>query len=129
MIRQLLKFDLFPIKDSYIAYLKRDSSEIDRNLRTINRICGRIYEIGLDKIFERCSEPKKTNRQIAPMFRSWLKNKSLGVKPVDLDNFLSNDKDAILDAGDNAMMNFAKEHLGYNHNKGLDFVGRYANGM
>lgn len=125
LIRQLLKFDLFPIKDSYIAYLKRDGSAIDRNPRTINRICGRLYEMGLDKIFERCSEPKETNRQIGPMFRDWLKRKSLGVEPVSLDEFLSNDKDAILDAGDNAMMNFAKEHLGYNHNKGLDFVGRF----
>lgn len=125
LIRQLLKFDLFPIKDSYIAYLKRDSSAIDRNPRTINRICGRLYEMGLDKIFERCSEPKETNRQIGPMFRDWLKKKSLGVEPVSLDDFLSNGNDAILDAGDNAMMNFAKEHLGYNHNKGLDFVGRF----
>jgi len=125
LIRQLLKFDLFPIKDSYIAYLKRDSSAIDRNPRTINRVCGRLYEMGLEKIFERCSEPKETNRQIGPMFRDWLKRKSLGVEPVTLDDFLSNDKDAILDAGDNAMMNFANEHLGYNHNKGLDFVGRF----
>jgi len=127
LIRQLLKFDLFPIKDSYIAYLKRDISAIDRNPRTINRICGRLYEMGLDKIYERCSEPKETNRQIGPMFRDWLKRKSLGVEPVSLDEFLSNDKDAILDAGDNAMMNFAKEHLGYNRNKGLDFVGRFNN--
>jgi hypothetical protein len=127
LIRQLLKFDLFPIKDSYIAYLKRDGSAINRNPRTINRICGRLYEMGLDKIYERCSEPKETNRQIGPMFRDWLKRKSLGVEPVSLDEFLSNDKDAILDAGDNAMMEFAKELLGYNHNKGLDFVGRFNN--
>lgn len=73
LIRELLKLDLFPIKDSYIAYLKRDSSSIDRNPRTINRICGRIYEIGLDKLYERCSEPKETNRQIGPMFREWLR--------------------------------------------------------
>ena len=125
LIRQLLKLDLFPIKDSYIAYLKRDSSAIDRNPRTINRICGRLYEMGLDKIFERCSEPKETNRQIGPMFHDWLKRKSLGIEPVPLDEFLSNDKDAILDARDNAMMNFAKEHLGYNYNKGLDFVARF----
>jgi hypothetical protein len=125
LIRQLLKFDLFPIKDSYIAYLKRDGSAIDRNPRTINRICGRLYEMGLDKIFEKCSEPKETNRQIGPMFRDWLKRKSLGVEPVSLEKFLSDDKDAILDAGDNAMMNFAKEYLGYNHNKGLDFVARF----
>ncbi len=125
LIKQLLKLDLFPIKDSYVAYLKRDSSAIGRNPRTINRICGRLYEMGLDKIFERCSEPKETNRQIGPMFRDWLKRKSLGVEPVSLDEFLSNDKDAILDVGDHAMMNFAKEHLGYHHNKGLDFVGRF----
>ena len=73
LIRELLKLDLFPIKDSYIAYLKRDKTAIDRNPRTINRICGRLYEMGLDKIFEKCSEPKETNRQIGPMFRNWLK--------------------------------------------------------
>lgn len=125
LIRQLLKFDLFPIKDSYIAYLKRDSSAILRNPRTINRICGRLYEMGLDKIFEKCSEPKETNRQIGPMFRYWIKRKSLGIEPVPLNEFLSNDKDAILDAGDMAMNFFAKEHLGYTHNKGLDFIARF----
>ena len=81
--------------------------------------------MGLDKMFEKCSEPKETNRQIGPMFRDWLKKKSLGIEPVPLEEFLSNDQDAILDAGDTAMMNFAKEHLGYNHNKGLDFVARF----
>ena len=125
LIRELLKFDLFPIKDSYIAYLKRDKSAIERNPRTINRVCGRLYEMGLDKIYERCSEPKETNRQIGPMFRSWLKKKSLGIIPVGLDDFLSNENDAILDEGDAGMMRFAHEHLGYNHNKGLDFVARF----
>jgi hypothetical protein len=127
LIRELLKLDLFPIKDSYIAYLKRDNSAIDRNPRTINRICGRLYEMGLDKIFERCSEPKETNRQIGPMFREWLRNKSLGITPVDLSEFIANDNDAILDASDNAMMDFARNNLGYHHNKGLDFVARFNN--
>ncbi|MDR0790131.1 MAG: restriction endonuclease [Bacteroidales bacterium] len=125
LIKELLKLDLFPVKDSYIAYLKRDGSAIDRNPRTINRICGRLYEMGLDKIYERCSEPKETNRQIGPMFRDWLKRKSLGIEPVGLEDFLATNEDAILDAGDNALMNFAHEHLGYNHNKGLDFIGRF----
>ncbi len=127
LIRELLKLDLFPIKDSYIAYLKRDKTSIDRNPRTINRICGRIYEIGLDKLYERCSEPKETNRQIGPMFREWLRKKSLGILPVEIKKFLSNNKDAILDGSDKSMMDFAKEELGYNHNKGLDFVGRFNN--
>ncbi len=125
LIHQLLNFNLFPIKDSYVAYLKRDKSSIERNPRTINRICGRIYEMGLDKIFDRCSEPKETNRQIGPMFNRWIRNKSLGIEPVSLAEFMSNDKDAILGGGDHAMMSYAKEHLGYDHNKGLDFVGRF----
>ncbi|MEW6607121.1 MAG: restriction endonuclease [bacterium] len=125
LIRELLRLDLFPIKDSYVAYLKRDSSAIDRNPRTVNRICGRLYEMGLDKIYERSSEPKETNRQIGPMFREWMRKKSLGITPVDLAEFIANDNDAILDASDNAMMEFAKDNLAYQHIKGLDFIARF----
>lgn len=125
LIRVLLKLDLFPIKDSYIAYLKRDKSSIDRNPRTINRICGRLYEMGLNKIFEKCSEPKETNQQIGPMFREWLRKKSLGITPVDLDTFTANNNDAVLDASDKILMDFAKSNLNYNRNKGLDLVARF----
>ncbi len=72
LVKELLKLDLFPIKDSYIAYLKRDKAAIERNPKTINRISGRLYEMGLDKIFEKCSEPKETNRQIGPMLNSMM---------------------------------------------------------
>ncbi len=125
LVSELLKLDLFPIKDSYIAYLKRDLSAINRNPKTINRIAGRLYEMGLDKIFEKCSEPKETNRQIGPMFKRWIQNKSLGITPVKLEIFSSNNEDAILDAGDIEMMAFAKDRLNYNHEKGLDFVARF----
>ena len=125
LVKELLKLDLFPIKDSYIAYLKRDKASIERNPKTINRISGRLYEMGLDKIFERCSEPKETNRQIGPMLKDWLNRKSLGIQPVSIEEFISNDNDAIIDASDKAMIDFAKKHLNYNHNKGLDFVARF----
>lgn len=81
--------------------------------------------MGLEKIFERCSEPKETNRQIGPMFREWLRKKSLGIDPVGLRQFMATKNDAILDAGDSAMMDFARNNLGYTHEKGLDFVGRF----
>lgn len=125
LIQSLLNLDLFPVKDSYIAYFKRDPSSLDRNPRTINRICGRLYDMGIDKIFERCSEPKETNRQIGPMFRNWLNNKSMGIQPVALKDFVANDADAILDASDQGLQDFARDHLGYRHSKGLDFVARF----
>lgn len=125
LIKNLLDLDLFPIKDSYVAYLKRDRSSIERNPATINRLCGRLYEMGIDKLFERCSEPKETNRQIGPLFRRWVNNKSLGIMPVKSEEFVGSTNNAILDASDKEMKDFAKEHLGYKIKKGLDFVGRF----
>lgn len=125
LLENLLQLDLFPIKDSYVAYLKRDKEALKRNPVTVNRLCGRLYEMGLDEIYSRSSEPKETNRQIGPLFRRWLRNKSLGIAPVKLDKFLSAKGNAILDLGDAEMMKFARENLNYKHNKGLDFVGRF----
>lgn len=125
LIEALLQLDLFPIKDSYVAYLKRDPSAMERNPRTVNRICGRLYEMGLNKIFERCSEPKETNRQIGPLFRRWLASKALGIYPLPLDEFVSSKEDAILAGSDHVLLDFARNHLNYRGNKGLDFVGRF----
>ena len=125
LLKTLLKLDLFPIKDSYVAYLKRDGTAIGRNPNTVDRLCGRLYEMGLDEIYEKCSEPKETNRQIGPLFRRWLRKGVLGAPLVPLEGFLSSEGNAILDAGDAQMMQFANEHLNYTHNKGLDFVARF----
>lgn len=125
LVDELLKMELFPIKDSYIAYLKRDKSAIERNPKTISRISGRLYEMGLNRIYEKCSEPKETNRQIGPIFKRWLRKKSLGIAPVSLETFSSTAEDAILDGTDREMMGFAKKELNYNRNKGLDFVARF----
>ncbi|MCK4539802.1 restriction endonuclease [Candidatus Parcubacteria bacterium] len=125
LFENLLKLDLFPIKDSYVAYFKRDITAIDRNPQTVNRLCGRIYEMGLDKMFLKCSEPKETNRQIGPLFRRWLDSKALGIQPLKKKKFLETKDSAILDAGDAELMQFANEYLNYKRNKGLDFIGRF----
>jgi len=125
LLKSLLKLDLFPIKDSYVAYLKRDPSAIERNPATVNRLCGRLYEMGLDNIFKLCSEPKETNRQIGPLFRRWLNRKSLGIQPVKLEEFLKTKENAILDGSDAEMKSFAQNYLKYKRNKGLDFIARF----
>lgn len=125
LIEALLKMDLFPIKDSYIAYLRHDNSALQRNPNTINRIAGRLYELGLDHIFSNCTLPKETNRQIGPMFKEWVSKGSLGIIPVDIDTFRSTTDNAILDASDTEMKVFAEKTLHYRHDKGLDFVARF----
>ena len=125
LISNLLKLQLFPIKDSYVAYLKRDTGAIKRNPETVNRLAGRIFEMGLTKLFEKCSEPKETNRQIGPLFKRWIHSGALGILPIPQEKFLKAKGNAIFDGSDTEMMNFAKEHLGYNRNKGLDFLGKF----
>ncbi len=127
LLNTLLKFDLFPIKDSYVAYLKRDSSSILRNPETVNRLCGRLYQMGLNKIYEKCSEPKETNRQIGPLFKRWVDGGSLGILPVRENEFLSSNQNAILNGTDEEMKQFATNHLGYTGSKGLDFIARFNN--
>ena len=51
LLSNLFKLDLFPIKDSYVAYLKRDKGSLKRNPATVNRLAGRLYEMGLEETF------------------------------------------------------------------------------
>lgn len=125
LISQLLSQELFPIKDSYVAFLKRDKTAIERNPKTVRRICGRLYELGLDKLYDKCSSPKETNRQLGPLFKHWVSTKALGVTPCKLDVFTTTSDDAILDATDAEMQQWAQETVGYERNKGLDFVARF----
>ena len=45
LVKQLLKMELFPIKDSYVAFLRRDKSSIDRNPNTVDRIAGNLHAL------------------------------------------------------------------------------------
>ena len=125
LIKSLLSLDLFPIKDSYVAYLRRDSSAIHRNPATVDRLYGRLSELGLDKIWEKCSEPKETNRQIGPLFRRWINKGVLGVPSLILNEFITTKDNAVLHATEKVMTGFAKKFLNYNRNKNLDFVARF----
>ena len=124
LIKSLLNLELFPIKDSYVAFLKRDKNSILRNPGTINRLCERVYDIGLDELLRICTEPKETNRQIGPMFKNWITNTEFNLDKIDIDEFSNTNKNAILIGSDDQMKSFARENLGYSHNKGLDFVAR-----
>lgn len=125
LISTLLKLKKFPIKNSYVSFLRKDNSSISRNPQTINRLAGTVYQLGLNKLYEKCTEPKETNTQIGPMFSRWIQNKSLGITPVNLETFLSNNNNAILGGNDAVLLSFARENFGYNKEKGLDFIARF----
>lgn len=126
LVKDLLKLELFPIKDSYVAYLKRDPTSVTRNPNTINRIAGTLYQMGINEIYNKCTEPKETNRQIGPLFKRWIGSGVLGA-PVhhSVSEFLNCNGNAILNVSDTEMGIFARQYLGYQRDKGLDFVARF----
>ncbi len=125
LIKKSLALDLFPIKDSYVAFLKRYPNTIDKNPQTINRLAGAMYDMGWDKFMFNITEPKESNRQMGSKFKEWLDKKPIGLKPIDEKIFCSNNENAILNTSDTRAKELAKELCGYNRNKGLDFMARF----
>lgn len=124
LIKSLLQLELFPLKDSYVSFLKHDAGSISRNPKTINRLASEIYEMGLGELYKNCTLPKESNRQIGPMFKAWITNQDLGFPTVSMKEFSSAEDDAICMGTDKEMKTFAQEKLGYIHNKGIDFLAR-----
>ena len=116
---------IIPNKRFLYCVFRRDRTSLERNPQTINRIAGALHGMGLDKIYEKCCEPKETNRQIGPLFKRWVASGALGIMPVSLNKFTSSNDNAILDASDSEMLNWAKNTINYTRNKGLDFVARF----
>jgi len=124
LIKNLLKLKLFPIKDSYVAYLRNDKSALERNPQTIKRLASYLYDMGIEEIHDKCTEAKETNRQIGPMFKNYISKGTLGFPVCDTFNdFHLRKNDAILKASDSEMKNVA-EKLGYKKDKGIDFIAR-----
>ena len=118
LLKILLQQEIFPIKDSYVAYLKRDKTAIDRNPATVGRLSGMLIEMGFDEILDKTTVPKETNRQIGPLFKKWIDSGALGV-PVfqDAQQFLNCQGNAVFNGSDASMQDFARKHLGYTHIK------------
>lgn len=125
LVRAFLAFDKFPFNDPYIAFLRSVPSALDNNPATADRLAGRLRELGANKLYELCSSPKEANRKLGPAFHDWLAKGELGLKPVSPREFLANKKNAILSGTDRELAAFAREHLNYRRNKGLDFVARF----
>ncbi len=73
LVESLLDFELFPVKDPYVPYLRRDRGALERNPDTVRRIAAQLRSMGLDGIRQKCSQPKEANRQLGPMFNKWIR--------------------------------------------------------
>ena len=126
LVETLLNAELFPLKDSYVPFLRYDRTAIARNPQTVNRIAGTLYQMGIDVVIDKCTAPKETNRQIGPLFKKWIAEGIIGVPVLsDSEEFLSREDNCILNASDGVMHDFAAEFLGFKRNKGVDFLAKF----
>ena len=126
LLTALMPLSLFPIKDSYVAFLRTDPSALARNPDTVKRLGLLLHDFTLEELYKRCSQPKETNRQIGNMFGKWLSEKALGIPELTPQEFANSAGDGVLLGNDNALLDAAKQ-WGYidSKNKGLDFVCRF----
>jgi hypothetical protein len=123
LVRRLLRFEKFPIKDPYVAYLKRGHSAIELNPETVQRIAETLYSIGFERMIEGIQEPKEFNRQIGTLFRKFLPKLDYQiVGPGQIRD--SNEGIFLLGGSDEELKEFARQYLDYDVDKGLDLVAK-----
>ena len=126
LILECIDSDVFPTKDSYVGFLRKDKAAIDRNPETVNRIADSLIEMGYEKIIDEMERPVESNRQMGTVFTNWIDKGFLGIKITkDKEEFLNSNEDMILNTNDKDRGELARIYLGYGRNRGLDFLCRY----
>lgn len=121
LIKELLKLPKFPIDDPYIASLRRHPSLLSKNPKTIARISGKLFSMGIDTVLELAGKPKSPSRQLGHSFKKWLR--TLNYPFLGEDKFKEYESISFLEGSDKKLKKFAVEELGVrNLKKGIDFI-------
>jgi len=123
LMKTLLGLDKFPIKDPYVAFLKKKQGKfVDLNPATVNRISQTLFSMDFDEVIAGCEEPKEFNRQIGALFGKWLPKLGYPFLPErEFDKF---DGIAFLLGGNGEKKDYANRVLGCNLSKGLDLLAK-----
>ena len=128
LIHLLIQNEVFPVRDSYVGFLRIRHEAIDQNPITIERIGKRLYTLGYDALIREATRPKETNRQLGNSFKKWLPD--LGYPVLNQKDFdAATTGTVILSGGDKQLANYAIDNLGCKLSKGIDLLikkdGRY----
>ena len=126
LIRSLLKLPKFPVKDPYVAFLrKRRGIFLEYNPLTVDRIAERIRSMGLEDVIVAIEEPKEFNRQIGTLFKRWLPKIGYPVLPET--EFELHEGIAFLQGSNGQLREYANSKLGCNLQKGPDLLAKTGN--
>lgn len=125
LILTLLKNEIFPIKDSYIGFLRRKPLAIEENPITLARVGERLFNLGIERLLIEAIRPKETNRQLGQSFRRWLT--TLGHPVLSESEFQRQPGTAFLEGSDKGLKSYATTKLGCTLRKGIDLIFRKEN--
>ncbi len=122
LVRALLELDKFPIKDPYVAFLRKRDVFIDYNPNVVDRLAQTLLSMSFDELIGGCEEPKEFNRQIGTLFRNWLPK--LGYPFLFEEEFDKHGGIAFLAGSNGEKTHYANRVLGCNLSKGLDLLAK-----
>lgn len=122
LISILLKLPKFPIKDPYVAFLRKRPFFPDYNAETVHRIAQRLLSMDFEAIVEGIEEPKEFNRQIGTLFKRWLPQ--LGYPILPKSEFERHKGTVLLRGSNGQLKEYANRKLGCNLRKGKDLLAR-----
>jgi len=122
LMNQLLELEKFPYKDSYIGFLRKDRTAIERNPETVRRICDRLYAMGIDNVISGFKQAKEANTRRGNQFGDWIRQ---SYRAVELDEFLASTTGIVtLKATELVAKDFCNRHLHVGITKRPDIVAR-----
>lgn len=122
LIKELLRLPKFPVKDPYVAFLRKRPIFINYNPRTVARIAGRVRSMGYSAMIESIQEPKEFNRQIGTLFKRWLPK--LGYPILTEDDFKTDTNISFLQGSDTQLKNYANAVANCELDKGPDILAK-----
>lgn len=126
LIKLLLCFEKFPIKDPYVAFLRQKKGAfIKKNPETIHRIAEQLYSLGFNGLVKGIKEPKEFNRQIGSLFKRWIPK--MGFPLLSESEFETFGGVCLLSGSDKFLKDYAQNKLGYDIEKGIDMIAKSGN--
>jgi hypothetical protein len=122
LIKSVLRLPKFPVKDPYVAFLRKKNVFIEYNPITVNRIAERIYSMGFEAMIRSIEEPKEFNRQIGTLFKRWLPKIDYPI--LEEGEFEIYRGIAFLQGGDAKLKDYANRKLGCDLEKGPDLLAK-----
>lgn len=122
LLNQLLGLEKFPYKDSYVGFLRKDRSAIKRNPEVVQRICNRLYSMGIESVLSGITQSKEANTRRGPQFSNWIRQ---NFKVVSLDEFKSSASGiVVLGASELEARDFCNKEFGIGISKRPDIVAK-----